>query len=59
MSFGMALALAMSSPSSRGMLIYDKINNRNEPVIEITTSLQRYLKPLKGFLETRNGLARQ
>jgi hypothetical protein len=59
MSFGMALALAMSSPSSRGMLIYDKIKNRNEPVIEITTSLQRYLKPLKEFLEARNGLARQ
>jgi hypothetical protein len=46
----------------RGMLICDKIKNRNESIIEITnrmTSLQRYLKPLKEFLEARNGLARQ
>jgi hypothetical protein len=60
MSFGIGIGDVITV-IDKGMLIYDKIKNRKEPIIEITnrmTSLQRYLKPLREFLEERNGLAR-
>jgi hypothetical protein len=57
MSFGIGIGDVITV-AERGMLIYDKINNK-ESIIEITnrmTSLQRYLKPLREILERKKWL---
>jgi len=58
MSFGIGIGDVITV-IDKGMLIYDKIKNRKEPIIEITnrmTSLQRYLKPLREIFRGKKWL---
>jgi hypothetical protein len=59
MSFGVGIGDVITIINI-GLDVYNKINAREEPIVEIANrlkSLERYLVPLKEFVDSKSGLA--